>query len=355
MLSAKNSESSICSFVKIYKLKVLFLAFLLLLTGFIFSMQLSGCKKNESYTDQSQIPDPVLPTAADEHLKLMSAINIPGANLVVTDGGSIFFRDRNDNFVKAGPDGSSPEILLEASVSWPFLADDQLFFAAGPEFGSLSKIKTDGSNQVRIGSKDMNNLIYFNDYIYAIELPEGKVIRVKPDGNGREVIYEDPVSTMILHQDMFFLAGKTSDQGIIRYNPESKISETIVNITAGCIQTENDFLFFTDLQQQYQLFALNLQSENTDQKPELILNQVIEKPFIVSNGKLFYIDSSKKQQIYSIGVDADEQLDPDKAVVAVDDAADRFVVIYPFIYYLRPDQNRLYRTFIGNNRPVPVG
>lgn len=350
MRSAKNTFSQ-TMFER--KMNVLSVLVAVLMTGALFTA--TACRSTNDVPISN--PDPARATLpADSHgnLQLMSSSNLAGANLVVTDGNAIYFNDRSGSFVRAQADGEAPVALVNGPVSWPFLVEDQLFYADGTGSGQLSKIMSDGSNRVRIGQNELSNIIVFEDEIYAIELPEGRMIRLQPDGSKREELTQAAINSMIRYEQYFYMAGKSAEDGLMRYDPENEEFVRLQQLTVGSLQAGGETLYYADLQNHYQIYAIPLAQDQETSAPSLVLEQSVEKPFIVANNRLYFIDGSRQQQLYSLELRADAKLDPGEAVLEVDDAVENFAALLPFIYYQRPDQDRIYRVTNGQQRPQPI-
>ena len=343
----------------------------------------SGChNKND---DQNISIAKSLP--ADEEIlhSLVSSVNLPGANLVITDGLNIYFTSGSNSFSKTDADGQNLTIINEQPASWPLIADEQFFYAAGNNNGPLSKMKLDGSSHVRAGSGTLSNLVFYQGMIYAIEEPDRSLISIKTDGTGRNLLVDFPVSSFLLRGSSLYIAGKSAQDGIVRYDLRSNSYERIAETAAGNLQTDADYLYYADLQKQYHLYALDIggfadqdevgaadsgaagnvadQTDSSDSEAvqnesslssSLVMEYSFDRQFAIFDQIIYFIDSGSQQQLFRIKLDNDKEISRDDAILTTDDAVDSFCLIGPYIYYRRAGINRLYRTDIFESRPIRI-
>lgn len=344
---------------------------------------ISGCDSKVDNQDRSIIN--TLPSDEEVLNKLMSSVNLPGANQVVTDGHYIYFNSSENKFSRADADGGNLVSLNQQQASWPLIADEQFFYAAGSTNGPLTKMKLDGSSHVRAGSGTLSSLVFYQDMIYAIEEPDRTLIRIKTDGTKRDQIVDSAVSSFILRGNSLYIAGKSAQDGIVRYNLKNDSQELLLEAAAGNLQADGNYLYYADLQKQYQLFALDLStfgdfdteeaeedissvvgsgtSNNTDGEtdqvsknlsPSLIMEYSFDRQFVVFDQIIYFIDSGSQQQLFRSTLNQNNKINRSDATLAVDDAVDNFCLIGPYIYYRRAGINRLYRTDIVDPRPIRI-
>ncbi len=343
---------------------------IVLITAMFFA---SGC--NDKDDNKSIQINYSLPTDNEVVRSLATSVNIPGSNQVITDGRHIYFTSSENNFSRADTDGQNLTVLNEQQASWPMIADEQIFYAAGSTSGPLSKMKLDGSSHVRAGSGSLSNLVFYQDMIYAIEEPDRSLIRIKTDGTKREKLLDFPVSSFVLRGSSLYAAGKSAQDGIIRYELDNSSQERLAESAAGNLQLDNGFLYYADLQKQYHLYALDLSgfddlvdndggqgketvtesSQDKDElKPSLIIEYSFDRQFAVYDQMIYFIDSGSQQQLFRSKLDNDNKTSIADAVLTADDAVDSFCLIGPYVYYRRAGINRLYRTDISNSRPIRI-
>lgn len=355
-------------------LNIRLLAMTLFMLAVLF---LASCSSNDNTQDNTVNRN--LPEDEEMLHNLMTSVNLPGSNIVITDGSFIYFNNNDNLFSKSDADGDNLVILNDQYASWPLIADHQFFYAAGNGSGYLSKMKLDGSSHVRAGSGILSNLIYHDDMIYAIEEPARTLIRIKTDGTKREEIIPFAVSSFILRGNSLYVAGKSAQDGIVRYDLTTNNSISISQSAAGNLQTDGDLLYYSDLQKEYELYSVDLSDINdlvtnevdeteidqgtnetdSEQKslelePILVMEHSLDRQFAIIDRTIFFIDSSSQQQLFQIKLDQNNKANRNDAVLTVDDAVDNFCLIGPYVYYRRAGINRLYRTESGDSRPIRI-
>lgn len=361
----------------------IYLSIVLFIVLFMSIYIASGCdNKND---DQNISITRSLPADEEILLSLVSSVNLPGANLVITDGLNIYFTNGSNSFSRTDADGQNLTIINEQPASWPLIADEQFFYAAGNTNGPLSKMKLDGSSHVRAGSGTLSNLVFYQGMIYAIEEPDRSLISIKTDGTGRELLVDFPVSSFLLRGSSLYIAGKSAQDGIVRYDLRSNSYERIAETAAGNLQTDAGYLYYADLQKQYHLYALDIrgfadqdddtgselgsadndesQIESNDSETDksksalsssLVMEYSFDRQFAVFDQTVYFIDSGSQQQLFRLKLDNDKEISRSDAILTTDDAVDSFCLIGPYIYYRRAGINRLYRTDIIESRPIRI-
>ena len=85
-----------------------------------------------------------------------------------------------------------------------------------------------------------------------------------------------------------------------------------------------------------------------------ISDKSIEKPFMVSDGYLYYIDCNLQNQLFRAALkNKGKELAGDVELV-VDDAVERFVRLGDVIYYQRPQSKWIYAVCPLGSRPVRI-
>lgn len=366
----------------------------------------SGCDR-KSVDDPTATTQPsdkwIMPADPEQLSRLLTTTNMAGRNLVGTDGQSIYLPGEADKLLRSTPDGSVSTVLADTPVAWLQIIDDTLYYLAGREQGPLHKIRTDGSNAVRIGQENLTQLIAGDDEVYAID-SASRPVRIELDGTDQTVLVDKPVGGMIRQGKWLILSGKKAEDGLLFYDLDTGTYATVLRTMAINLQVTDDFLYYTDPQKSYHVYALSLKDAETvylraiDQAAGLqaatdrmeqgdgqdptdteeptdiaapaasqepadahtyppvtqIMEKSIEKPFMVSDGYFYYIDCSLQNQLFRIALKKDGKGVEAKAELVADDAVDRFVRLGEVIYYQRLQSSWIYAVCPLATRPVRI-
>ncbi|MDD3502487.1 MAG: DUF5050 domain-containing protein [Eubacteriales bacterium] len=314
----------------------------------------AGCDNSESSMEQLPVNNPELPYDQTELDNLMFNINIAGSNLVISDGTKIYFTNSDGKFVNSDPDGKNSQVLRDAYSSWPIIANDQFFYAEGSSSGTLSKMRTDGSSHVRIGSTELINLVFYRDSIYAIELPDRNIVSFRLDGTNRTIITDYAVNDFILYNDCLYISGKSTANGLAKYQIEQQKIIKLADVSAANLQADKGNIYYADLQEDYNLYSLNIDDNSAEKSatPKRIIDYRFNNQFSLYNNHLIFIDETRQHQVFSI--ELKDSIDITEATIKIDDAVNEFCIIGDYIFYRRSGENRLYSVVNGESRPTRV-
>ncbi len=308
----------------------------------ILSWTLTGCLQ-ETVPEQTQGPG-----ALDSNSDCGG--NVYYQNFVDLIDGQIIFSNSAGELNIAQPDGSDQATLLDIAGT-NFAFDGQtLFFTQGSSSGELMKINLDGTNGVRIGFTALKNLVVLDQTLYAIEAEQSTAISLKQDGTGRRVIVETPAASMLIHAGKILIIGVSDDSGLVRYDPVSGKSELLLSQRISSPNVCGDWLYYANPNDSNRLYAWSFETGISTK----ISSFGIDKPFIVSEGIIYFIDSTDNSRLYSHPLEQAQTINLTDSRMVIDDAVGNYVVCEDFIYYQRPEDKRIYRVDTDGSAPIRI-
>lgn len=92
----------------------------------------------------------------------------------------------------------------------------------------------------------------------------------------------------------------------------------------------------------------------SSQNGSLISDFGIDRPFIVSSGYLYFVDTVSQNRLFRLPVNGTRSLDKQAAELIIDDVVSSFVLCGDFVYYQRPDSNRIYRVAASGGQQLRI-
>jgi hypothetical protein len=291
----------------------------------------------------SQNTDP----AANETTRPLAAImeqaaqggNLHYQNMVLPVNGTIIFNSSQGYLCRAAADGSNPEILLKETGGNFANDQERLFYTEESQAGALAKMNFDGSSPVRIRQSAIKYLICSQDWLYAIEVTTGMPVRMKKDGSNRTLLTDHQAVALALSAQKLYICCGDYQAGLMVINLATDESEQLLDYKISSLNVAGQWLYYSLPADNYRLHAWSLELK----KDTLISQFGIDKPFIVSEGFLYFIYAEEQNRLYRLPVSQDLGLELDQAELVIDDLVDSFVVCGPYIYYQRPASQRIYR------------
>ena len=276
--------------------------------------------------------------------------NLHYQNLVLAVNDQIVFNSISGVLTVASPDGGASSALAETGGSSPAFDGSQLFYISGTGGGELSKIGLDGTNQVRIGQTMLKYLISHENRLFAIESDNGLPISLKPDGTGRQLLRDIQAVALCLADNRLYISGASDESGLVMIDLETEEKEVLLNKQVSSLNVSGEWLYFADPAGNFKLNAWSVSSRSGS----VISEFSIDKPFIVSAGYLYFIDTASQGRLFRLPVSGGSMLDRPSAVMVIDDAVSSFAVTGDYIYYQRPDSKRIYRVDAVGSQPLRI-
>lgn len=324
---------------------------LLVLAALMASVIAAACSGGNGPVSTGDSPSASLPnqTAPANYAELRGG-NLHYRNFVLFVGQSIFFNSSAGQFCRADPDGRNARVLSEQACANLAFNGSSIFYTDNRQNDSLGKISPDGTNQVRIGSTPLNCLISFDDRLYAIEVSSGKAISLKTDGTGRKLLADIRADALWESDGLIYISGTDDPAGLIRYDPQSGQSEFVLTKKISSPNLQAGWLYYADPADNYRLRAWSLH-EKTDWP---ISRFSVEKPFIVSQGYLYFINAARQDSLCRLPVNGRQQLNQPQPELVADDAVDAFAIYGKQVYYRRAGSQRIYRLPVTGGKALRI-
>lgn len=336
-IRAGNSKGS-----KIAARAVHLLAAIILSAGLLNGCGLSDQSSEPIATDAGQLEKTRL--AAEQ------GGNLHYQNMVLAVAGQIVFNAENKLLSIANEDGSNSRALVKQAGGNLARLDDQLFFTVNGQAGALSKVNLDGTNKVRIGSKSIKYLICSGQMLYAIETDQASVIAQRPDGTGRSVLTGQKAAALALADGKLYITGLDDGAGVQAFDLASGEQHQVLAKRVSSLNISGEWLYYADPDLDFQLFSWSM-----SEKQEYAISEFsIEKPFITSNGYLYFISPDQQNRLFRQKQTGKQMLNQRDFELIIDDAVESFVVIGDYIYYQRPDSRRIYRVGSAGGKPLRI-
>jgi hypothetical protein len=293
------------------------------------------------------------PTGRDEAMISLAAAqggNLHYQNFVLAASAKIVFTSSQDRLTLAGSDGSDGIPLVDSVCSYPAVNEEELFYIDGLSGGNLAKIGLDGKNQVRIGNTNLKYLIAHDDLLFAIEADTGLPVSLRPDGTGRQILADVQAVALSLADDKLYITGADNESGLIAVDLASSSQERLLAKRVSSLNISGDWLYFTDPDNGFRLTAWSLSKKNGT----IISQFSVDKAFIVSEGFLYYIDTTNQNRLYRLAIKGNKLLDSQSAQLVVDDAVASFVVCSDFVYYQRPSSKRIFQVLRSGGQVLRI-
>jgi hypothetical protein len=341
MVSQPHIQPGCCSCLKFMKSKAwriaVFLVCLLSVPG-LASCTMAG-NRETSGTTAGQADLPLAEIAGGGNLHYQ--------NLVLPVESGICFNASDGQLSVSAADGSIRISLCSQAGGYLACDGSFLFFTSEDQY--LTKIRLDGTGQVRIGQTPLKYLICDQDWIYAIEADKGVPVRLKKDGTGRMVLSDREAIALTLSGKKLYLTGPDDRSGLRVVDLESDQSEVILQKQVSSLNADGGFLYYSVPSDGYRLHAWSLT------KPDMAISRFsVDKPFVVSGGHLYYISTGQQSRLYRLPVSGQIKLDNLEPELIVDDLVDSFAVIGGWIYYQRPFSSRIYRVAIVDRQIIRI-
>jgi outer membrane protein assembly factor BamB len=307
---------------------------------------LAACGQTDATLTETSRPDP--PTLSS--LTVAQSGNLHFQNLVLAVESQIIFNSDSGLLTLASSDGSDATVLAETGGISPAYDGQQLFYVSGASGGQLSKIRLDGTNQVRIGQTPLKYLISHDNRLYAIESDNGQPVSYKTDGTGRQLISDIQAVALCLADEQLYISGASDQSGLIRLDLASGEQEVLMNRQISSLNVVGKYLYFADPASNFKLTAWSLDNRSG----KLISDFSIDKAFIISGGYLYFIDTANQSRLFRLPVDGSQILDKASAELIIDDAVSSFAVTGDYLYYQRPASKRIYRVSTTGGQPLRI-
>lgn len=275
--------------------------------------------------------------------------NLHYQNFVIDGGGRLLLSAEAETiaFLEYGETATVPLIgqpgrSLAGAGNW-------LFFTAGELGTSLRKIKTDGTNSVRISSFAYQYLIADQDFLIGILTSTGQVMRLQHDGTDRQSLFDGFATELQYDGRFLYVCGADDKTGLIRIDPLSGLSTRLLDRRVVSLNKAGDWFYFADPADQQRVHAWSEQ-ENLDRR---VTDCSLTRPFIVYDGWLYYLDTENQNRLMRLPV-ADGCTEAKQGDLVVNDAVSSFVILPDAVYYRRPQGSRIYRVPLPSGEPVRI-
>jgi hypothetical protein len=279
---------------------------------------------------------------ADTALVLQAAAqggNLHYRNLVLAFGNQIIFNAADGQLSLAAADGSQCSVLWKSTGIYPAYDSTRLFYIEDGQSSALAKIGLDGSNQVRIGQSPLKYLISDGNWLYAIESDSGSAVRLKKDGSGRQVLSDAQPVALTLAGSQLFITGAVNPNGLVAIDLATDQKTVLLRDPVTSLNVADEWLYFSQPSDSYHVYAWSTQRKTLT----MISHLSIDRPFIVSDHYLYFMNVLEMDRLYRLPVDGSRQLDGSEPELIIDDRVDSFVVCGDYVYYQRPASTRIYR------------
>jgi hypothetical protein len=295
--------------------------------------------------------DPVLQPdayrAASEYLARSG--NLHYQNFVICGDGKTFL-SAGDGLIASLDTGRMTVDKLNGHPGNQFAwHDGWLFYAAGQLSNTVRKIKTDGTNSVRISNFPYLYLVASQDYLMGILTSTGQVMRMNHDGTARQSLFDGFATELQYDGQYLYVCGSQDKTGLIRIDPETGISTRLLDRRISSLNKVDDWFYFADLSDQQRVHAWS-EKEGKDLR---VTEFSLTRPFIVYDGWLYYLDTERQNRLMRLPVTAGCTR-TDQCELVVDDAISAFVILPDAIFYRRPAANRIYRVPLPGGDPVRI-
>ncbi len=311
----------------------------------IFS-SFSACSPKKAATDATELTREELAAAQKS---AANGGNLHYQNLVLAVDERILFNSAAGQLTIAASDGQNNQALSKISGSNLSSDGNMLYYTSGLQTGVLEKINLDGTNQVRIGTTPLKYLIFNDNFLYAIEADDGDVIQLKTDGTGRKLLLDTKAIALNLTDEILYVTGADDSSGLSAVNLQTGTTEQLLQQQVGSLNIYDHWLYYVNPADNYKVYAFSPNSKKSWQ----ISQFSIEKPFVISEGFLYYIVSTDQNRLYRLPVDGRKSL-AQKPELIIDDAVGSFAVCLQDIYYQRPNSNRIYKVSCSGGTPRQI-
>lgn len=315
---------------------------LLIAIGLLTALTIAGCSPPNG-------PDNGDPDT-DDLESVCQGGNLHYQNMVLSIDDIIVFNSSSGMLSLSANDGTDALGLIETAGSNPVYDGEWIYFTQGVTSDYLMKIAIDGSNEVRIGRTPLKYLISHNGLLYAIESANGTAISLRTDGTGRKALVEFQATALALSQDRLFISGAGDTAGVVMIDLATGDQTQLLDRRVSSLNISGDWLYFADPANGFRLSAWSIASG----EGKAISQTSVDKPFIVSNNHLFYIDPANQNRLFSLQLDGATSLISQTPNLVIDDAVGSFVICDDYVYYRRPSSSRIYRVSISGGNPLRI-
>lgn len=174
---------------------------------------------------------------------------------------------------------------------------DWIYFSSS-DAGKLYKMKTDGTNSIKLSDDAVWELNVTGEWIYYSipEFPEpGPLYKIKIDGTGKTKLTDDYVHLVnILDGRIYYY--NTDDLKIYKINTDGKEKVIIADEASDGYSIEGGWIYFRDLNSN--IFKMKI--DGTEKSK--IINDQVEK-FIIYKDWIYYTNILDNRRIYKINID----------------------------------------------------
>lgn len=274
--------------------------------------------------------------------------NLHNQNFVIFGQDNLFLPERNGTVARL--DGQLRLFPVDPSSGCQFAwADGWLFYTSGSQNSTIRKVRSDGSNGVRIANLPYQYLVADRGNLFAILTSTGQVMRFRQDGTDRAVLFDGFATELQYDGSRLYVCGANDQTGLVRIDPDSGSSEILLQRRVVSLNVVGDTLYFADPDDNHRVYVWS----SEDSRDRCLCDLSLTRPFIVYANWLYYVDTDNQGRLMRLPL-SDTAADLEQAVLVVDDAVASFVVLPDAVYYRRPEDNGVFRVPLDGGRPQKI-
>jgi hypothetical protein len=266
----------------------------------------------------------------DAHKRGNTAGNISNYGYVTTQGNWFYYSLTGQKGIyKMKSDGSEQIKICDDTASYINVIDDWIYYCNNNvnDYFNIYKIRTDGTDRINVNIEQSNFPNVIGNWIYYINVKDkSKPYKIQIDGNNKTKINDDDNSENIIADGdwLYYIKHeKTGEEKLIKVRTDGN-SHTVLSgdkINQFCVT--GDIIYYINSKDK------KIYKMQTDGSNKTKLHNDEADSFNVTGNAIYYCNKSDAHKIYKINTDGSNN------VLICDDQAANINIAGDWIYYLK--------------------
>ncbi len=221
----------------------------------------------------------------------------------------IYF-SQDTSIFKINKDGCSLQEIINTNIGETIyemcIYNDYIYYTDDLPYGSLYKIKIDGSNKIKVSNNSPMYLNIYNNYIYYAGQDytddSTGIYKIDLNGNDEEKILNGDIDSLNIYNNNIYFTNSVDNSNLFKMSVDCKTKNIILNKKVSNLNIFKDWMYYIDVSDNDSLYKLKLDgTEVTKLEKSLCTNILVFSDYIyyedILKEKIFQFNMSNKTKI----------------------------------------------------------